>query len=94
MNEPERTCAHCGGRLSKWRVPEDTSWEEEFFLVCFNDDCSYYRDGWDWMKENFNQHVSYRYAISPRTGGTHMIPVWSDEATRELIEDNEDGGGE
>jgi len=94
MTDTKPTCAHCGGPLSRWRVPEDTSWEEEFFLVCFNDDCPYYRDGWDWMKKNYNQHVSYRYALSPVTGAPLMIPVWSSTATRELIEEDENGGGE
>jgi hypothetical protein len=83
-------CAHCGGPLSRWRVPEDTSWQEEFFLVCFNDDCSYYREGWEWMKDQYNQHVSYRYAINPETGASLLIPVWSDSATREQIVEADD----
>jgi len=84
-------CAHCGSRLKKWRVPEDATWNEEYFWVCFNDDCSYYKRGWKWMKEQYNQHTSYRYAVNPTNGGAMMIPVWSDSATREMIEeDNED----
>ena len=85
-------CPHCKSPLKKWLVPEEATWTEEFFLVCFNNDCSYYQEGWDWMKEQYSQHASYRYALNPTTGGATMIPVWSDSATREMIV--EDGEGE
>ena len=85
MTEIPRTCPHCGLGLKNWRVPEEASWEEEFFLVCFNNDCSYYREGWVWMKEQYNQHVSYRYMINPATGAKSMLPVWSDSAMTEMI---------
>ena len=92
--DTNQTCAHCGAKLSKWRVPEDTSWQAEFFYVCFNDECPYYREGWDWMRENFNQNVSYRYALNPETGASLMIPVWSESATREQIINGENRGDE
>ena len=85
MTDIPRTCPHCEARLKKWRVPEELSWSEEFFLVCFNDECSYYKKGWEWMKEQYNQRASYRYALNPSTGGSMQIPVWSDSATREMI---------
>ncbi len=84
-------CPHCRSKLSKWQVPVDASWDEAFLLVCFNNDCSYYQDGWKWMKEQFNQKASYRYMTSPSTGVPSMIPVWSDDATRELIMDESEG---
>lgn len=84
-------CPHCGFRLCRWRVPDGATWDEEFFLVCFNDACVYYREGWDWMKAQFNQTASYRYALNPRTGAPLPIPVWSDAATREMIVDDEQG---
>jgi hypothetical protein len=68
-------------------VPEGTAWEDEHFLVCFNDECPYYVEGWDWMLEQFGQHASYRYAESPTTGRTTMIPVWSATAARDRLED-------
>ena len=94
MNSTPRTCPHCGSRLKKWRVPNGASWEEDFFWVCFNDDCSYYQDGWKWMEEQYGQKASYRFTINPTTGAASMIPVWSDSATREMIVEDEDGGGE
>ncbi len=85
MADIPRTCTHCGARLKKWLVPVDASWDEEFFFVCFNDDCSYYREGWDSMMEQYKQKASYRFTINPTTGAATMIPVWSDAATREMI---------
>jgi hypothetical protein len=94
MADISRTCPHCGSHLEKWRVPEDASWGEEFFFVCFNDDCSYYQEGWDWMKQQYNQRASYRHAVNPTSGGTMPLPVWSDSATREMIVDDAEGEGE
>ena len=94
MKEISRTCPHCGTSLSKWLVPVDASWDDEFFFVCFDDDCSYYREGWGWMKEKYNQRASYRYAVNPRTGASFPIPVWSASATREMIVDDGEGDDE
>jgi hypothetical protein len=91
MPDLQRTCPHCEARLSKWRVPVDSSWDEEFFFVCFNDDCSYFKEGWAWMKERYNQHSSYRHAVNPTTGASLPLPVWSESATREMIVDEDEG---
>ena len=91
MTKVRETCPHCGGALSRWRIPDGTAWEDEHFLVCFNDECSYYREGWEWMLEQFGQHASYRYAKSPTTGQSTMIPVWSPTAARDRIESDSEG---
>ena len=90
MVDVPRTCRHCGSRLKKWLVPVDASWSEEFFLVCFNDDCPYYKGGWEWMMEQYSQHASYRHMINPTTGASSPLPVWSDSATREMIVENDE----
>jgi hypothetical protein len=92
MADVPENCPRCGSRLKKWRVPEDATWDEEFFFVCFDDDCPYYKDGWVWMKEHYNQRSSYRYAVNPTNGASLPLPVWSPTATREMIVD--DGGGD
>ena len=94
MAEIRRTCPHCGSRLSKWLVPVEATWSEEFFYVCFNDDCSYYKQGWDWMMEQYGQVASYRYMVNPTTEAASQIPVWSDSATREMIVEDAEGGEE
>lgn len=93
MEKTPTTCPHCGSRMNKWLVPDGASWDEEFFFVCFNNECSYYQDGWKWMKQQYNQEASYRYTFNPATGASMMIPVWSDSATREMIVESEAGDG-
>ncbi len=92
MSDEQSACPHCGDELNRWAVPEGASWNDEFFLVCFNNDCPYYVRGWKWMKEQYNQKGSYRYALNPNTGGSLMIPVWDEEATRQMIVDDSGGG--
>lgn len=91
MVDTPRTCPHCESGLEKWRVPEEATWPEEFFFVCFNDECSYYQKGWTWMKEQYSQTASFRYALNPGTGTSLPLPVWSDQATREMIVKDEEG---
>jgi len=91
MANIRETCPHCESRLRKWRVPDEASWDEEFFFVCFDDDCPYYKEGWSWMKEQYNQRSSYRYAVNPTTGASMPLAVWSDSATRDRIVDDEEG---
>ena len=94
MADFSRTCPHCGSGLKKWQVPEGSTWSEEFFYVCFNDECPYYQKGWEWMKEQYNQVASYRYMVNPTTGASSQIPVWSDSATRGMIVEEEAEGGD
>ncbi len=94
MADAPRTCPHCGSRLKKWLVPPGATWDDKFFLVCFNDECSYYKAGWDWMREQYGHVASYRYALNPSTDASLMIPVWSDSATREMIVEEPEGDAE
>jgi hypothetical protein len=84
-------CTHCGSPLKRWLVPDGASWPDEFFYVCFNDECSYYKEGWVWMWEQYRQKASYRFALNPTTGASLMIPVWSDDATRDRIVEDAEG---
>ncbi len=92
MTDTPTTCPHCGARLVKWRIPDGSNWVEDHFLACFDDECSYYQKGWEWMEQQFGHRVSYRFAVSPVTGAVTNIPVWSDSATRELVVDETDKG--
>lgn len=90
MESRQTTCPHCGSLLRKWRVPDGTSWDDEFFQVCFDDDCPYFVQGWSWMREQYQQNASYRYAWNPGQNAGLMIPVWSADATREMIVDDDE----
>jgi len=81
----EVKCPHCQQVMLPWRPPADSSWGYEIQLVCFNDECSYYLEGWDWMKEKYNVRASYRHRYDPQSKASGPLPVWSKEAHRDAI---------
>jgi len=78
-------CPHCQEMLQAFSLPDNTGWQTEFHLACFNDDCSYYLQGWEWMEKRFGVKSSYRFRIDPATGKSSPLPVWSPNALRGRI---------
>ena len=81
------TCPHCDSQLLKWANPDGSSWGQSFQYVCFNDECPYYKRGWEWMNDQYKAHASYRHRLDPETGETGPLPVWSDNALKDQIID-------
>jgi len=78
--------------MSKWATPQLTNWETEWFWVCFNDECFYFKKGWDWMMAQYSSSTSYRYRIDPSSGEDGPLPVWSEDALKDgIIKENENG---
>jgi len=87
-------CPHCGTPLQAIEFPEAASWGKHHY-VCFNDECSYYQEGWTWMWDNYAARASYRYrVIDLESGIASPLPVWSKDAMRELIVDDAAGSPE
>jgi len=87
MPEDIPKCPYCGSPMKKWATPPDSTWGITFQYVCFNDECSYYVRGWEWMMSKFHVEASYRYRYNPSTGEKGPLPVWSPQAHKNKIID-------
>lgn len=88
-NDSAFTCPHCGARLVGVELPLETGWAEHPQWVCFNDECSYFLDGWTWMWDNYRAKASYRFrVVDVESGTTSPLPVWSTTALRDRIVDD------
>jgi len=81
----KHTCPHCGAALQFFELPEAGGWDQRCHLACFNNDCPYYRRGWDWMMSQYKAKVSYRYRLDPASGCASPIAVWSETALVDRI---------
>lgn len=82
MTDKKTICPHCGQKLNKWSVPtfnfsDGLGWCTPFLYVCFNDECSFFRNSWKQMYENYGQEMGYRYMLHPDSGESSSIPVGS-----------------
>ena len=82
MEVKDDRCHYCQEKLTKWTASDQSTWGPKPHLVCFNDDCSYYKKGWIWMLEQFQQKASYRFRYDPNTGESGPLPVWSPDALK------------
>jgi hypothetical protein len=85
MDSP--SCPHCRRPLQPFTLPDNTGWQTDFHVACFNNDCPYYRKGWEWMEQRYGVKSSYRFRIDPATGKASPLAVWSPEALRSRILD-------
>jgi hypothetical protein len=83
------TCPHCDQPLRAFELPENTGWEGDFHLACFNDSCPYYARGWEHMQAKYAVRASYRYRVDPTTGAASPLAVWSPDALKDRILDAE-----
>jgi hypothetical protein len=75
-------CPHCSSEMRKWTTPQLSTWSAAFQWVCFNDECSYFVRGWDFMMESQKVKASYRCRLDPETGACGPLPVWSYDALK------------
>ena len=95
MSNPRESlrCPHCDQPLKQFEMPENSGWQKLFQWACFNNDCPYYRSGWDWMWEQYEVKASYRYRVTtPETGSTSPLAVWSETALIDRIIENGNNG--
>ncbi len=85
----ESSCPYCGSTLRSLPIPDELGYDQPNHLVCFNNDCSYYLEGWAWMQDHYAVNASYRYRIDPATGTAFPLAVWSETALSDkIVEDS------
>ena len=80
MDKPH--CPHCDQEMILWEVPpinfsDGLGWGTPYLFVCFNDECSSFKSGWDNLKESMEMGASYRCYIEPGTTNFEYMPVFS-----------------
>jgi SAM-dependent methyltransferase len=81
-------CPHCGSQMDPIRTPPESSWGGELHHICFNDDCGYFAKSWRAFEEQGIENTGYRCRMDPR-GACGPAPVWSEDALKELVLDEE-----
>lgn len=88
-------CPHCGQEMFTWAVPpyhfaDGLGWGTNFLYVCFNDECSFFLEGWERMMNFYGQKVSYRCMCHPESMEMGAIPVYSKDGLKGGLFDEEE----
>ena len=80
VEDKKVACPHCGQNLNKWSTPsfnfaDGLGWCTPFLYVCFNDECSFFKNSWEHMNETYGQEMGYRYMLHPDSGESSSVPV-------------------
>ena len=78
-------CPYCEEKLVKWEVEPSpfNEWPNEFFWVCFNNDCPYLIQGWSVMAAQGAAGFSYRLVYNPDRDRCMPIAVPNVKANRD-----------
>ena len=83
-------CPHCGEPMRAVPAPrQHRAGTRRVQFACFNDECPYFVRGWAWMFEHYGVKASYRYRVDPVTGHGSPLPVWSVDALKDRILDDD-----
>jgi len=82
ISQEKPVCPHCKKQMSIWEVPpinfsDGLGWGAPYLFVCFNDECSLYKSGWENIEENFGHRASYRCMCYMGSDNFECMPVFS-----------------
>lgn len=94
MEQEKPKCPHCQQEMTLWEVPpvnfsDGLGWGTPYLYICFNDECSLYKEGWENMRQNYGRNSSYRCMQYPGKSSYECMPVFSPEGGSGQIIDNE-----
>lgn len=88
-----RECPHCHGMLSRYSVSafnfsDGLGWGVPELLICFNDTCPIFANGWNTLYERYGVVGSQRFFRNPYDGDQGVLPAGNRDAMRgDIIED-------
>ena len=87
-------CPHCNSKMALWEVPpiavgDGLGWGEPFLFVCFNDECTPFKEGWKNIEDNYAHKASYRCMNYPGTTQFEFMPVYSRDGGKGQIYDKQ-----
>jgi SAM-dependent methyltransferase len=70
-------CPYCETPMQRWDLPDTPfCWDDtEYVYVCFNDECSYFLEGFETMMAQGNPGFSYRLIFNPQRNSFHPATV-------------------
>jgi hypothetical protein len=77
-------CPHCGEKMDPIETPMESTWGGEIHYVCFNDECCYFKDSWQFLENQGVTGTGYRCRMDPR-GVCGPLAVWSSDAIKSRI---------
>ncbi|MFH2065698.1 MAG: zinc ribbon domain-containing protein [Pseudomonadota bacterium] len=94
LSQEKPKCPYCNMVMSLWDVPDialgdGLGWGTPYLYICFNDECSLYKSGWENIRENFAHNASHRCMNYPGTDQFECIPVFSPDGAKGQILDDE-----
>ena len=94
LTQEKPKCPYCNQVMSLWDVPDlaigdGLGWGTPYLYICFNDECSLYKQGWENIMDNFAHRASHRCMNYPGTNQFECIPVFSPEGAKGQIIDDQ-----
>lgn len=82
LSQTKPECPYCGKEMNLWEPPsipvgDGLGWGAPYLFLCFNDECSLYKEGWDNIEQNYGHVASYRCMCYPGTDQFECMPVFS-----------------
>ncbi len=93
LKQKKPVCPHCNTEMKLWEVPpiafsDGLGWGVPYLFICFNDECSTYKEGWKNIETQYGHTASYRCICYPGKKTFEYMPVFSKfGATDQIIDE-------
>lgn len=93
--DKDRFCPHCEQKLSLCEAPpihigDGLGWGSDVLLICLNDACSVFINGWDKIEAQYGHHASYRYMELPDSKEKNYMMVGNSDAFKACVVDKKE----